>query len=351
MTDKYIAPAVCGEFIVAVLGKLGAKATAAERWAEILVDTSLLGFDTHGIRMLDRYVKHIQAGGIDLSAEPRILNDGGSCVQMDGQAGLGHIAADQATTMAIERAQRYGIAYVTVRNCNHVGACGVYARRAALQDCVGICTAVSRAGMAPWGGKQAMVGLNVIAVAAPVAGKPDFLLDGAMSRTAMGRITRALDLGEPIPDYWALDAEGNPTSDPNAAKRGTLLPIGEHKGYGLAMAVEMLAVLLGGGEFGHQARSWIQQPEVPMGQSFTAMAIDIQRFVEPDEFKNRFQAWVDLLTSSPTRDGFERIYYPGEIEAETYARRLAQGIPVDNHTQEMFKGLAERVEIDAPRLD
>jgi LDH2 family malate/lactate/ureidoglycolate dehydrogenase len=196
-----------------------------------------------------------------------------------------------------------------------------------------------------------MLGLNVIAVAAPVAGKPDFLLDGAMSRTAMGRITRALDLGETIPDYWALDAEGNPTADPHAAKRGTLLPIGEHKGYGLAMAVEMLAVLLGGGEFGHQARSWIQQPEAPMGQSFTAMAIDIGRFVEPDEFKSRFQAWVDLLTSSPTRDGFERIYYPGEIEAETYAQRMTEGIPIDSHTQGMFKGLADHFGIGIPQLE
>jgi LDH2 family malate/lactate/ureidoglycolate dehydrogenase len=351
MNDKHINSSICRDFVATILGRLGAEGSTAERWAEILVETSLLGFDTHGIRMLDRYVAHIQAGGIDLSAEPRILDDGGSCVRMDGQAGLGHIAADQATTIAIERAQRYGISYVTLRNCNHVGACGVYARRAALQDCVGICTAVSRAGIAPWGGKQPLVGLNVIAVAAPVAGKPDFLLDAAMSRTAMGRITRALDLGQPIPDKWALDAEGSPTTDPNRAKRGSLLPIGEHKGYGLAMAVEMLAVLLGGGEFGHQARSWIQQPEAPMGQSFTAMAIDIGRFVEPDEFKSRFQAWVELLTSSPTRDGFERIYYPGEIEAETYALRTEEGIPVDNHTQEMFKGLAERIGIDAPRLD
>jgi LDH2 family malate/lactate/ureidoglycolate dehydrogenase len=350
MTDKTIDPSVCRDFIAAILGQLGAQASTAERWAHLLVETSLLGFDTHGIRMLDRYVKHIQAGGIDVATEPSILNDRGSCVQMDGQAGLGHIAADQATTIAIERAQRYGISYVTARNCNHVGACGVYARRAVLQDCVGICTAVSRAGMAPWGGNQAIVGLNVIAVAAPVAGKPDFLLDGAMSRTAMGRITRALDLGETIPANWALDAQGNPTSDPSAAKRGTLLPIGEHKGYGLAMAVEMLAVLLGGGEFGHQARSWIQQPEVPMGQSFTAMAIDIRRFVEPDEFKSRFQAWSELLTGSPTRDGFGRIYYPGEIEAETYAQRMAEGMPIDGHTRDVYEELAKQFGIESPQL-
>ena len=348
MTDKHIDPSVCRDFIATILGKQGAEASTAERWAELLVETSLLGLDTHGIRMLDRYLKHIQSGGIDLAAEPIIVDDSGSCVRMDGQAGLGHIAADGAARLAVERARQHGISCVTVRNCNHIGACGIHARQAAARDCIGICSAVSRAGMAPWGGKQAMLGLNVVAIAAPNVGKPDFLLDIAMSRTAMGRITKALDLGQPIPDKWALDAEGNPTTDPVEAKQGTLLPIGEHKGYGLAIAVEMLAVLLGGGEFGHQARSWIQQPESPMGQSFMAIAIDIRRFVEPDEFKSRFQMWAELLTGSPTRDGFERIYYPGEIEAETYAQRTAEGIPIDSHTQGMFKALADQFGISPP---
>jgi LDH2 family malate/lactate/ureidoglycolate dehydrogenase len=350
VNPEYIEASICRDFIASVLERLGAQVSTARRWAELLVETSLLGCDTHGVRMLDRYVKHIQAGGINLLARPLIIDDNQTCVQMDGQAGLGHIAADQATMLAIERAKRYGLSCVTVRNCNHVGACGIYARQVAAKDCVGVCSAVSKAGIAPWGGKQALLGLNVVAIAAPIAGKPDFLLDIAMSRTAMGRVTRALDLGQPISDKWALDAEGNPTTDPVKAKHGTLLPIGEHKGYGLAMAVEMLAVLLGGGEFGYQARSWIGQPEESMGQSFMAIVIDIQRFVEPDEFKSRFQAWVDLLTSSPMREGFERIYYPGQIEAETYAHRMAEGIPLDSHTQEMFKGLAEQFGIEAPQL-
>ena len=351
MSVTYVDASACRDFVAGILRQLGVKPSTAGRWAGLLVETSLLGVDTHGIRMLDRYVRHIQAGGIDLATEPAIIADRGSCVRMDGAAGLGHIAADDATALAVERARQHGISCVTVRNCNHVGACGVYARRAASQDCIGICSAVSRAGMAPWGGKQSLVGLNVVAVAAPIAGKAAFLLDVAMSRTAMGRVTRALDLGASIPGDWALDAEGNPTTDPAEAKGGTLLPIGEHKGYGLAMAVEMLLVLLGGGEFAHQARSWIQHPQEPMGQSFMAVAIDIGRFVEPDEFKSRFQAWLALLTSSPTREGFERIYYPGEIEAETYARRMKEGIPIDRRTQEMFSGLAEQFGIQAPQSD
>ncbi|GAB4539106.1 MAG: L-sulfolactate dehydrogenase [Anaerolineae bacterium] len=346
--NQYIEAATCCDFVASILQRLGAQASTARRWAELLVETSLLGFDTHGVRMLDRYVRHIQAGGINLLAEPDVIDDNETCVRMDGQAGLGHIAADRAIRLAIERARRYGLSCVTVRNCNHVGACGIYARQAAAQDCIGICCAVSKAGIAPWGGKQAMLGLNVVAIAAPIEGKADFLLDMAISRTAMGRVTRALDLGQSIPDNWALDADGNPTTDPAEARRGTLLPIGEYKGYGLAMAVEMLAVLLGGGEFGYQARSWIGQPEEPMGQSFMAMAFDISRFVDPGEFKRRAQAWVALLTNSPTRDGFERICYPGQLEAETYAQRIEQGIPLDSHALKMFKELAGRFGIDPP---
>lgn len=345
-----IEASACCDFITSILERLGAEGPRAARWAALLVETSLLGFDTHGIRMLERYVNHIQGRGVDLSAESVVLDDHGSCVRMDGQAGLGHLAADEATTIAIERAKQHGISCVTLRNCNHVGACGIYARRAAAEECIGFCFAVSRAGIAPWGGKQALLGINAVAVGAPIAGKPDFLIDMAISRTAMGRITKAEDLGQSIPGGWALDADGNPTTDPSQAKYGTLIPIGEHKGYGLAMVTEMMAVLLGGGKLAYEVRSWIQQPQEPMGSSFMIMAIDIPSFTEPDEFKTRFQHWVELLTNSPTRDGFDRVYYPGEIEAESYQERTKTGIPIDNHTREMLKQLANRFGIDDAQL-
>ncbi len=351
MGNASIQASVCRNFVTSILEKLDVRASIAERWAELLVETSLLGIDTHGIRMLDRYVKHIEEGGIDPSGKPLIANDTGACVQMDAQAGLGHIAAYEATSVAIERAKQHGISCVTVRNCNHVGACGVYARQAAAHDCIGICVAVSRAGIAPWGGKQPLLGINAIAVAAPVADKPDFLFDAAMSRTAMGRITKAGDLGQPIPGNWALDGQGKPTTDPDRAKSGSLLPIGEHKGYGLDMALEMLAVLLGGGEFAFQATSWILQPERPMRASFAATAISIPSFTGLDEFRDRFKAWVELLTTSPKRDGFDHIRYPGEIEAQTYQQRMQTGIPIDSHTYEMFGQLASRYGVVPPQLE
>ena len=332
----------CQSFIGTVLASLGADAGPASRWAEMLVETSLLGIDSHGIRMLDRYVQHIDAGGIDVSAKPTTLRDEGSCLCIDGHQGLGHLAADYATNIAVERAERHGISCVTAKNCNHTGACGVYVRHAALNGHIGICTTVSKALMAPWGGKEQLIGVSPIAVAAPIANRPPFLFDAATSVTAMGKVTMAADHKQSIPDGWALDGDGNPTTDPLQARQGSLLPIGTYKGYALAMSLEILAAVLSGGLFAHDVPSWIKQPEDPMGGSFTAIAINIAAFLDVSVFKERLDEWMETLTQSSRRDGFQRIYYPGEMEAETYALRSKSGIPVDTFTAEAFQRLAAR---------
>jgi LDH2 family malate/lactate/ureidoglycolate dehydrogenase len=202
--------------------------------------------------------------------------------------------------------------------------------------------------MAPWGGKKALLGLNPIAIAAPIAGQHPFMIDMATTVVAMGKVTKAADLGQSIPEGWALDVEGNLTTDPKAASRGTLFPIGAYKGYGLAMAMEMLTAVLGGGQSSPQIKSWIQQTVAPMGASFMVMAIDIARFQDPQAFKDRMRDWTALLTGSPRREGVERIYYPGEMEGEAYAERARSGIPVDDRTAAMLAGLAERFAPDAP---
>ncbi|UCE08190.1 MAG: Ldh family oxidoreductase [bacterium] len=149
MMNLYIASSECCRFIKSILDQLGAKPSHSRRWAEILVDTSLLGIDSHGIGMLPRYIKHIEDGGIDLSTEVTVISDLGSCVVMDGQAGLGHIAADQVTDIAIEKAREHGISCVTIKNCNHVGACSIYSRKVSAQDFIAISGVTTIAGMAP----------------------------------------------------------------------------------------------------------------------------------------------------------------------------------------------------------
>lgn len=346
MSDRSIPAGRCRDLIGGVLRSLGAEEFVASEWAQLLVETSLLGFDSHGIRMLERYVQHIQGGGIRLDAVPKQVSRIGSCVVMDAGAGLGHLAAREALNVAIDTARDSGISCVSVRHSNHIGACGIYTRRAAVADCIGICSTISGAGMAPWGGKQPLIGSNPISIAAPIEGKPPFLFDAATTTVAMGHITKALDLGEPIPDNWALDSDGKPTTDPKKAREGSLLPMAGHKGYGLALGVEILCALLSGGPFCTEVRSWIRQTERPMDASFAMIVIRVDAFQEVARFRARMRELVETITSSPRRPGVDRIYYPGEREGELFEQRGREGIPVDETDLAMLARMADRAGLD-----
>ena len=348
MNAKTIQPDSCRDFIVKVLDKLQVPKPLADRWAELLVETSLLGIDSHGVRMLERYIQHIEGGGIRALAEPQIVTSSGGCVSLDACYALGHIAADRATSIAIERAKEHGISCVAVKNCNHVGACSLYTRRAALKNCVSLCTTMGRPTIAPWGGKKPAFGSNPLAVGAPIEGKGPFLFDAASATVAMGKITKAYDQQKPIPENWALDKQGRPTTNPAEAIVGSLLPVGGHKGYGLAMSVEILSAMLSGGLLSTGVQSWIQQTEKPCLASFTIIALDIGAFQNVVSFKHRMRQWVESLTASPKRPGFDRIYYPGQMEAESCDYRSTHGIPISDDDCEMFGRLAARFNIVKP---
>ena len=346
--DRLVSAGDLIAFISALLERLGAAPQRARAWAELVVETSLLGLDTHGVRMLERYVNNMADGGIDLRAEPAIVRDSHTCVVVDAGGGAGHLIAEHATSLAVARAREHGMGCVAVRRANHVGACGVYVRRAAMADCVAMCSAVTRPAIAPWGGIEPMVGTNPIAFAAPIEGLGPFVLDMATSVTAMGKITRAKDLGQTIPPGWAMDREGNMTTDPAAATVGSLLPIGEHKGYGLAMAMEVLASMLSGGALAGQVESWIAQTRKPTDACFTVVATDLSAFGEQAAFRQRMAGWVQQLGSATPRPGFERIYYPGEIEDLSFRRRSVEGVPLQATDLAMFGRLSQRFDVRCP---
>jgi len=348
MKDIVIKAGDCKDFIGKVLKIFKIPEDIASRWAELLTETSLLGFDSHGIRMLERYINHIEGGGIEPAAKPEIIVENQQCVTMDAKGGLGHISADVATSIAIEKAKKGGISCVAVKNANHVGACGLYVRTAAMKDCIGIFTTVSRAAMAPWGGMIPFLGSNPIAIGAPIMEKPPFLFDAASSVVSMGKITAAKDNNMEIPDSWALDRHGKPTTNPAEAIKGSLLPMAGHKGYGLAMAVEILSAFLSGSLPSFQVESWLQQTEKPSNASFTIIVIDIAALGDADIFKKHMKVWVDLLTGSDVREGFKKIYYPGQIEEDNYAYRLKNGIPLGMCDYEMFERVADKFNITKP---
>jgi LDH2 family malate/lactate/ureidoglycolate dehydrogenase len=328
-------------FLSNLMAAAGLPQEDAKRWAELLTETSLLGFDTHGIRTAERYVDLFVKGGAR-AAVPELVTDKGAVAVFDAHNALGHLAAWTAVNKAAGNAKKHGVSFTAVKNSGHIGACSLYTKALAQQGCIGIACTTSRPGIAPTGGIKATVGINPLSVAAPIDGDNFFLLDISTTVTALGKVTMAQDNGQAIPLGWALDKEGRPTTDPKEAKAGSLLPIGGHKGYGLALSIELICSALIGGNFATEISSWLGEPSKPPGIPFSLIALDISHFIEPKVFKTLVKEWLAKVTDVPRQEGVNRIYFPGERAGESYRKRSREGIPIEEITIESYKRLAEK---------
>ena len=349
MNTQYITEKDSTAFISQVVQAAGLSADDAQLWARLLTETSLLGFDTHGIRMVERYIDVLAQGGASLK-QPQVVSSKGATALIDAHNCLGHLAAWKATEITAENAKKHGIAFTGIINSGHMGSCALYTKALAERDLIGICSTSSLPGIAPTGGIKPTVGINPVSIAAPAGGDTFFLLDMSTTVTAMGKVTMAMDNGKTIPLGWALDSKGNPTTDPKEAWAGSLLPIGDYKGYGLAMAIELLCSALTGGGLAAEISSWVMDPKNPPKIPFSIMAIDIGHFQNPENFKSRVKDWLKKVIDVPKKEGVERIYYPGEIENNTFKLRSKEGIPLEDVTVESFLRLAKKYSLGEPKV-
>ena len=349
MNTQFIAKDDACDFISRVIQSAGMPSADAQIWAGLLTETSLLGFDTHGIRMVERYVDCLTQGGASLG-KPEVISCNGATAVIDAHNCLGHLAAWKAVETAAENAKKYGISFTAIKNAGHIGACSLYSKALAERDCIGLCSTTSRPGIAPTGGIKSTVGINPLSVSAPIETDSFFLLDMSTTITAMGKVTMAMDNGKTIPSGWALDKNGKPTTDPKEARDGSLLPIGGYKGYGLALALELLCSSLTGASFADEIASWIASPGTPTKIPFSIIAIDIAHFQDPANFKASVKGWLSKVIDVPKQEGVERIYYPGEIENERYKLRAKEGIPLEAVTVESFRRLAKKYSLAEPRF-
>ena len=325
-----------GEFITDVLGALGMPRHILEPTARLMVQTDLRGVDSHGIGMLPRYVEWIQDGFIDLAAEPKTIRDDLATALLDGQKGLGYYPSTVAMELAIAKARTFGVGIVAVRNSNHFGAAANYSMMALAHDMIGLATTNSPyVAMVPTFGRAPILSTNPISVAAPARTQTPFVLDMATTTAAIGKLRVALRWGTPIPEGWALDPAGRPTTDPKVALDHRLLSplggsraLGGHKGYGLGVMVDILSGVLSGAVYGNLFfRSDMPKQKLHnVGHCF--VAIDPARFRPIEEFKADMDDLLRTLKESPKTEGEERIYTAGEPEAECERRRLVEGIPL-----------------------
>jgi ureidoglycolate dehydrogenase (NAD+) len=306
-------------FCAAALRAAGAADAAAQTCAQSLVAADERGVHSHGSLRLGVYVDRLRAGSIDGRASPVAVRDLGAVAVLDGGAGLGIAVAAAAVDLAVERAGRHGVGVVGVRNSHHCGMLAWLVQRATDRGCAALAMSNADAQVAPWGARAKFMGTNPLAIGVPTAGQP-FVVDFATSVVAHARIKAAAERGEAIPEGWALDAEGRPTTDPRLALAGALLPFGGPKGAGLSLMVELLAGLLPGGQVGPDIVPLYERLAQPQQVGHFFVVLDVAAFGEREAFLRRAAQTLQRVRELPAAHGVERVWVPGEIEQERAAR-------------------------------
>ena len=319
------------DFAAAICAALGVPPDDARRVADSLVQADLWGHQSHGVLRLPWYARRLQSGAMRARTQARAVVDAGAVAVLDGNDGIGQVLATQATREAIRRAKAHGIGAVAVRNSNHFGTAMYYSLMAAAEDCVAmVCTNASPA-MAPWGGREKRVGTNPWSLAAPAGRHAPMVLDIANTAVARGKIYLARQRGEGIPAGWALTADGAPTTDAEAALAGLIAPMAGHKGYAIAVMIDMLSGVLSGSAFGAAVHG-PYEPAQRSGCGHLVLALDIAAFMPPAEFGQRMERMIAELKGTPLARGSDEIFYPGEIEARTAEKLAREGLRLPEQT-------------------
>lgn len=341
-----IDPAWLRSAVGAVFVAEGYSPNAAGIVAANLVDADLAGVPSHGVMLLPMYIDRIRAGSVSRFEEGEVIADAGAIAVLDGRHALGQLTGVQAMSLAVERARQLGVGAVAVRHAFHFGRAASFAIAAADQGCIGIAMSNTRPLMPAIGGTDAVVGNNPMAIAAP-GRDHSVVLDMAMSQTALGKIRLAAAEGRSIPDDWATDAQGLPTTDAAAAIAGLLLPAAGAKGFGLALVIDILTGVLSGGAFGSQVAGLYRDTSQPNDCAHFFLALDTRAFAPDGEFPARLDALAEQVLASGTRPGVDRVMLPGQPESERARAAERDGLLLE---PSVLSGLYECAALVGARL-
>jgi L-2-hydroxycarboxylate dehydrogenase (NAD+) len=330
------------KLIMDILKKHGINEKDAEITANIYVEADLKGFTSHGIGRFPQTVIGLEIGNINPNPDIKILKESPAVATIDGDMGLGYVIGTKSMELAIEKAKNVGIGAVATVNANHFGITGHYSEMALKHDLIGIVITNTEPAMAPFGGKAKILGTNPIAIA--VKGKKHtYSLDMATASVARGKLLEAKRVGKEIPPNCAVDKEGNITTDPVKALEGCILPFGGPKGYGLALAIEILSAL-GGAEMGTNVKGTANPNErCTKGDLF--IAIDPEFFGDKEEFMEKVDKLIDEIKSSEPAKGFANVLIPGDIERMNMEKRK-EGFEIDTELYTKLKEICEKNGLD-----
>ena len=317
--------------VEAIFTRCGMIPEDAHLLADSLVAADARGVHSHGVLRVPDYVRKLLRDGVNPRGRPCVIREFGAVALLDAGNSMGQIACAAAMQDAVGRARRFGIGAVAVRGSNHCGALFYSAMQALKAGMIGMVTTNAIPTMAPWGGRDKILGINPIAVAIPSCDEPPIIFDAAFSMSSHGKIRVYHQKGLGIPEGWALDVSGRPTTDAGAAIGGLLQPIGGFKGAGLAVISGVLSSFLSGAAFGTELGDMVRGP-IPGQDGQFVLAIQVSAFEDFARFTQRVDGLVRQIRDCQPAPGFERCYAPGELEHETQLSYAANGIPLSAET-------------------
>jgi LDH2 family malate/lactate/ureidoglycolate dehydrogenase len=338
------------DFGARLLKAVGVPPANAALVAASLVDADLRGVNSHGVQLLTFYAGRLARGEVDPVGEGRVVSENGGCMVYDGAHGLGQVVSEACCKHVIRLASEHGIAIVVARDSTHFGAAALWAQRISSAGLIGIVMCNASAAVPPWQGKEGRIGTNPICMSVPGDQGRPWLLDMATTTVAIGKIYKAFFSGEPsIPSGWALDSQGVPTTDTKAAYHGLAMPLGGYKGSGLAMLVEILCAVLGGGAMSTQVGG-VRTVGQPSRNSQVFLGLDVARFMPVELFQERMRWLVKEMKSAKPAEGYDEVLVAGEPEWRFEEIRRREGVPIAEGVWEKLKETAAQwnVSVESP---
>jgi LDH2 family malate/lactate/ureidoglycolate dehydrogenase len=335
------------DFSTTVLTRLDVPAEDARNVAECLLLAELRGVDSHGLIRLPVYASRLQAHVVKARPEIVVHSRFPAVALVDGDNGLGPVVGMRAMDAAIDLARSSGIGFAGVRRSNHFGAAAFYVEKAVRKGYIGCATSNAPPNMAAFGGGERFLGTNPIAIGIPAGQEMPLIFDASTSVAARGKIIAAAQRKSPIPEGWAIDPQGRPTTDAQAALAGAVLPFGGAKGSAISFIVDILCGVLTGAGFAlHLNTLENLKAEQGLGQLFGAFRTDL--FISAAEFAGRMDEELRMLKSSPPAPGTSRVLAPGEVEAAAESRNRELGIPLPENVREQLVDLGVKLGVDFP---
>ena len=335
-----ITESVLRNFTMNIFLAMGCSAEHAALATDVLLLADLRGIDSHGVARLTGYVRLWEKQRINATPDIQIVHETPTTATIDGDAGLGLVVAPFAMKVAIEKAEKYGSGWVSVRNSNHFGIAGYHALMAVEKDMIGFAMTNASPLVAPTFSNERLLGTNPMCYAFPAGKYPPLIVDMATSAAANGKLEIAQRLNKQVPEGWIQDKQGNYTTDPHALKTGgSLLPLGSdkehgsHKGFGLSATVDILSAVLSGANYGPWVPpfvAFLEPPSDPVGKGIGHFvgAMRVDGFRPVDEFKADMDNWISRFKSASTIDPNQKVIIPGEPELEAQTDRQRNGIPL-----------------------